>query len=225
MKSTISFFIFSAALAGCASPSSPQTSSSSNWLTCKTVSDCPADSNAVGCEAGYCVDATGQRIVKDRDGGAGGASSQGGTSGTAAGGTGGASGGSNSGGSGTAGYCSVLGHSDLDASTIESLFGDAAASCTIHGSKYDRSCKVDADCVTAGEGNACSVPCDFECGNTAINVGAYAQYKADFAKTPLGACPNLLCGCPCVGAPQCRGGLCEFAFCGGNVVDSGTPSH
>lgn len=58
-----------AALARCSSPG-PQSSSSSNWVACKTVSDCALAPTAVACTNGYCVDSNGERVQNLTDGGA-----------------------------------------------------------------------------------------------------------------------------------------------------------
>ncbi len=49
------------AVAGCSSPS-PETSSSTHWVTCETVADCSSVSGAAACTTGYCVDAQGTRL-------------------------------------------------------------------------------------------------------------------------------------------------------------------
>jgi hypothetical protein len=220
-----------ALLGGCASPA-PQTSSSSNWLTCKTVDDCTPDPSAVACKSGYCVDSSGQRIVlATTDAGSGGKTASGGSTGsggktgsggrTASGGSTGSGGGSGASG-GEPSYCASIGNSDLDGATIASLFGDAAASCTLDVSNYDRSCVENIDCVNVGVGNACQTPCEVECPNAAINTAAKARYDADFAATPVAACSSIFCGCPCIGGPRCVKGQCEFSYCGA-PVDAGTP--
>lgn len=88
---------------------------------------------------------------------------------------------------------------DVDAAGVRAILGDAATSCVLEESNYDRSCAKDSDCAPIGVGNACTVPCGVACPSTAINVHALDRYRADFDKTPLPACPNLICGCPAIG--------------------------
>ncbi|MEO8184542.1 MAG: hypothetical protein ABI895_37510 [Deltaproteobacteria bacterium] len=48
----------------CGKAGGAQSSSSSHWLNCRTVDDCPAESGAAACSAGgYCVDAAGERVA------------------------------------------------------------------------------------------------------------------------------------------------------------------
>jgi hypothetical protein len=87
---------------------------------------------------------------------------------------------------------------------------DEDAGCTeIQAAKYDQSCATDSDCTAVSVGNACYV-CEVACGATigAINVGALAQYMADFNRTPAGNAP---CGCGASLHPPlcCRGGQCH----------------
>lgn len=74
MTRRLSFGLFAVALASCESPT-PETSSSSHWIECKTKSDCASAPEAVACSQGYCVDSNGQRVspgVSTATGGSGG---------------------------------------------------------------------------------------------------------------------------------------------------------
>lgn len=59
--------------------SGKNTSSSTHWLRCESLDDCPMAAGAVACNEGYCVDTTGSRISADdqANGGAGGDTTQG----------------------------------------------------------------------------------------------------------------------------------------------------
>jgi len=48
-----------------------KTSSSSHWIQCDMDRDCDSVTDAVACEAGFCVDESGERIENDALGGAG----------------------------------------------------------------------------------------------------------------------------------------------------------
>jgi hypothetical protein len=91
----------------------------------------------------------------------------------------------------------------------------------ILASSYDRSCTKDSDCVAVGVGDACG-PCDLDCPNAAISVGAQAMYLADVAKTPAGTSNG--CTVSCAGevlGPCCRDGQCHADLeCSGPVVDA-----
>ena len=50
-------------LGGCAAPV-PSSSSSTHWVACKTMSDCDGLPDATACNAGYCADSTGSRVVQ-----------------------------------------------------------------------------------------------------------------------------------------------------------------
>jgi len=63
----------------------------------------------------------------------------------------------------------------------------ACTSQPIQAASYDQICSNDSDCVAVGEGNAC-LPGELNCPAGAINSGAYAQYKADVAKTNAAVC-------------------------------------
>ena len=52
-----------ALLHGCSSPA-PSTSSSSHWVTCKTIDDCGSVPSAAACTSGYCVDSSGARLAQ-----------------------------------------------------------------------------------------------------------------------------------------------------------------
>jgi hypothetical protein len=141
-----------------------------------------------------------------------------GTGGTPSAGTGGTPAGTGGAGPGTGGAESLLcktindDSGDTDASTIASILGDAAASCDIEPSSYDRSCKVDSDCTAVGFGNLCEVPCGVQCLNSAINVNSLAKYQADYAKNPAAACGPFFCGCGAEGLPTCVKGVCQLPF-------------
>jgi len=82
----------------------------------------------------------------------------------------------------------------------------------IQASSYDQSCKTDMDCVGIAEGNGCDFAA-FNCPNAAINMGGYAQYQSDIAKTQSALCfaPS---SCGSGSGPCCRGGKCEiFSGC------------
>jgi hypothetical protein len=187
--------------AGCASKVSGS-GDETHFETCKTDADCKGDGGVrKHCEVGIC------RTVAE-DGGAGGATGSPGAGGRS--GAGGASSG------GRADICGLIAatNGDADAAAVKAILGDAAVTCTLRASDYDRSCTKDADCVAVGEGNACTVPCGVKCVSTAINGGALAAYQADYDKTPLASCPELLCGCPAQGVPQCTQGTCKLSAIG-----------
>lgn len=79
-------------------------------------------------------------------------------------------------------------------------------------SNYNRSCKVDSDCVAVLEQGFC-------CPSAALNVDAQSQYMADFDKASA-ACATKGCNgsCPATGSPCCRAGTCGLgAQCVGPV--------
>ena len=76
---------------------------------------------------------------------------------------------------------------------------------TIKASDYDQTCATDTDCTTVFEGNLCAPTC--QCANAAINVGAAAQYEADFAKKV--SVPET-CPCPLGSPPRCNRGVCQL---------------
>ena len=98
---------------------------------------------------------------------------------------------------------------------------DTATRCAISADSYDRSCSADSDCIAVGVGDGCAFPCLLQCPNAAISVGAYDEYRAHVAETPLGACPMMFCGCPAAGQLRCNGGQCELAWDDPRVVDAG----
>jgi hypothetical protein len=86
----------------------------------------------------------------------------------------------------------------------------------IGASNYDRSCKVDSDCVAVLEQ-------DFCCPSAAIDIDAQSQYMADFDKASA-ACDAMGCAvsCPITGAPCCRDGMCGLgAQCVAPVGEAG----
>ena len=93
-------------------------------------------------------------------------------------------------------------------SDASSYTSSANGLCAISASNYDQSCAVDSDCTMITSGDYCSKIC--LCGGSAINVGAVAQFDADFAKTPIGsgALDPLECFCPLEGPACCRAGAC-----------------
>jgi hypothetical protein len=195
--------------AGCASKVSGN-GDETHFETCKVDADCRTD-GGVGkhCVVGIC------RVVIE-DGGAGGA-----TGSPGAGGRGGAGGSTHPGEGGASsggqlGICDLINstNGDSDAASVKASLGDAAVNCTLQASDYDRSCTKDADCVEVGEGNACTLPCGVKCPTTAINGGALAAYQADYDRTPLASCPDLFCGCPARGVPQCMQGKCKLSAVG-----------
>jgi|CZKU01.1.fsa_nt_gi hypothetical protein len=88
----------------------------------------------------------------------------------------------------------------------------------IQASSYDQSCKTDSDCVAVFEGNAC-YPAALNCQDrAAINMGSYAQYQADIAKTRAASCyaPG---DCTVQFGPCCRSGSCQMgAQCPSGLV-------
>jgi hypothetical protein len=83
----------------------------------------------------------------------------------------------------------------------------------IQAANYDQACSKDSDCVAVGEGNACLAG-ELDCFRAAINSGAYAQYKADVAKTNAAVC-SAGSFCPNVGPLCCRNGMCQLSPCYG----------
>jgi hypothetical protein len=75
--------------------------------------------------------------------------------------------------------------------------------CGIRASDYDQACTVGADCVAVYQTTACSSDCD--CPNTAINVSALSQYRADFAARVHVA---NICDCLVLGPPKCINSTC-----------------
>lgn len=211
----ISWFV-AVLVASCSQSAAPRTSSSSNWLECSTLADCAGEPTAVACTQGYCVNSSGQRLVKKRDGDAG-RSTAGAPDASAS--DSGSTAGARDSGSGGSAVCSALANG-ADAATLAGLLDGNAASCTLHASDYDRSCSQDADCIAVGEGDVCSLSCVAVCPSTAINARDEARYRADFANTPIGSCHVPICRCPCVGFPRCHNGACELVSCAA-AMDAG----
>jgi hypothetical protein len=119
--------------------------------------------------------------------------------------------------SGTDGSGGATADGSIDAPRVDApneAGGDArAAPCMISASNYDQSCMVDTDCAEVASGDYCSVSGGIcpNCGGTAINVGALAQFNADVSKTPIGsgALGDVSCGCRFVNGPCCRHGVCQ----------------
>jgi hypothetical protein len=95
----------------------------------------------------------------------------------------------------------------------------------ISASNYDQSCTVDTDCVEVSSSDYCSTT-DCQCGGSAINVGALAQFKADVSKTPIGsgALMGKVCGCGIAFGPCCRHGVCQGGFGQGEFGDCSSPA-
>jgi|HubBroStandDraft_3_1064219.scaffolds.fasta_scaffold729208_2 hypothetical protein len=91
----------------------------------------------------------------------------------------------------------------------------------VQASNYDRSCKVDSECIAVLEQ-------DFCCPSAAVNVDAQSQYMADFDRASA-ACATKGCNgkCPQPAGPCCRDGICGLgAQCGaadgeGRTADAG----
>jgi hypothetical protein len=104
----------------------------------------------------------------------------------------------------------------VDASADVSALGsrDAAFAydgpCVISASAFDQSCTVDTDCVEVTSTNYCAVNC--QCGGSAINVDAMAEFYALVGATPLGSGALGPTGCPC---PSIFGPCCRNATCTG----------
>jgi hypothetical protein len=204
--------------AGCASKASSR-GDETHFQQCKDDIGCKNLGDAYRCVSGSC---------KSSDAGAGGS---GGSGGSGASGSTGASGAGESvpdtGSPAVApsAFCDALDKSlgDLDGGVVERLLGDAASTCTISASNYDRSCTEDRDCVEVGEGNSCAQECVVACANTAINVSAMPRYEADYARSPAVRCTNgrPFCGCPCIGLPACIRGTCQLLACGQSRPDAG----
>jgi hypothetical protein len=86
-------------------------------------------------------------------------------------------------------------------SAIEAAPCTDAAAQAIQASNYDQSCNIDSDCI-AVSANFCFIICP----NAAINKSAYAQYRADFARTVCGGVTS----CGSIGGPCCRSGSCQM---------------
>jgi len=225
----------------CASKASPN-GDETHFQRCASDDECKNLGDSYRCEAELCKAAgdSGEGGGGRGEGGAGGRG-EGGAGTTGQGGLAASSGGSSRGGasgSGAAGasggsasrFCSALEASsgDLDGGAVRALVGDAASSCVLRASDYDRSCAKDTDCSPAGEGNVCETPCGVACASTAINTSALAKYMADYGRTPVAMCTApLLCGCPVSGVPRCIKGTCELPppglFDAGSGPDASNP--
>jgi hypothetical protein len=75
----------------------------------------------------------------------------------------------------------------------------------IQASNYDQSCRTASDCILVAEGNFCQ---SAGCPNAAINIGAYAQYQADVAKTNAAICGGIS-GCLGLAGVCCQDGMCQ----------------
>jgi hypothetical protein len=87
---------------------------------------------------------------------------------------------------------------------------DAGACIDVNLSIYDRSCRVDSDCISVAAGTLCSYNACAFCGGSTINANAFAKYKAALATLPQG---TGVCNCPSYADPHCAqgpsGGVCE----------------
>jgi hypothetical protein len=79
-----------------------------------------------------------------------------------------------------------------------------SGSCSISATSYDRSCTQASDCVAVYSGPLCGNSC--ACENSAINVGAQAQYESDLSASTYARCP-----CPSPPALACTNGSCGLA--------------
>jgi hypothetical protein len=77
--------------------------------------------------------------------------------------------------------------------------------CGIRASDYDQACTVGADCVAVFQTSACSSSCT--CPNTAINVSALSQYRADFAARVHAV---NICDCVFLVPPKCINSTCSL---------------
>ena len=81
---------------------------------------------------------------------------------------------------------------------------------TISVRDYDRSCTVDADCVTVNEGDLCATPL-CRCPFSAVNAGVVDQYLADYEQVSDGR--TGACFCPASQA-ICKDGVCVVSVAG-----------
>jgi hypothetical protein len=63
LRKTLQGLTISALVGGCAAPV-PSTSSSTHWVACKKMSDCDGVPNANACNAGFCTDSDGTRVMQ-----------------------------------------------------------------------------------------------------------------------------------------------------------------
>jgi hypothetical protein len=111
--------------------------------------------------------------------------------------------------------------------TCTSACNGAETACTdanvqlIQTSNYDQSCKLDSDCVSVSEGNAC-LPCVVACQTGTINRCALPRYQNDISKTiGFSEMGGVRCHCPLELNPCCRGGVCHADLeCSGGVQSS-----
>jgi hypothetical protein len=81
--------------------------------------------------------------------------------------------------------------------------------CVISASSYDQACSVDSDCAEVISTDYCATNTCLCESNSAINVAALAQFKADTSKTPL-AGSHKVCSYPGEPGPCCRSGTCTM---------------
>lgn len=78
----------------------------------------------------------------------------------------------------------------------------------ISSAEYDRSCNVDADCVSVPEGNICDA-CALHCLQLgAVNKRVEAQYRKDVADL-VKQFPKSDCRCPATPDPCCLDRVCR----------------
>ena len=78
----------------------------------------------------------------------------------------------------------------------------------ISSTDYERSCSVDADCVSVPEGNVCD-DCALHCLQTgAVNKRVEAQYRSDVANL-VRQFPKGECKCPYTPDPCCVDSICR----------------
>ncbi len=78
----------------------------------------------------------------------------------------------------------------------------------ISSADYDRSCSVDADCVSVPEGNVCE-NCALHCLEAgAVNKRVEAQYRSDVASL-VRQFPKPACRCPGMRDPCCISRVCR----------------
>jgi hypothetical protein len=76
--------------------------------------------------------------------------------------------------------------------------------CSIEATSYNQSCTGASDCVAVYSGALCGSSC--ACANSAINVGAQAQYNTDLSASTYPRCP-----CPSPPQVACTSGTCGLA--------------
>jgi hypothetical protein len=91
----------------------------------------------------------------------------------------------------------------------------------VNASSFDRSCKVDSDCIEVATGALCTGQC--RCPTDTISASAQGAYDMAIAPILNGPPPNCLCPSP--GYAYCSGGTCSIcppgALCASVGVDGG----